>query len=303
MAKSKALGRGLDAIFLDNSVSIGDENEKSSMKMRLPLSSVDTNPDQPRKTFDAEALASLSDSIAAHGLLQPILVRPVGERYEIVAGERRFRASKMAGLTEIPAMVINADNKKAAELAIIENIQRESLNPYEEAEAYSSLMDDYSMTQEEVSERIGKSRSAVANSLRLLDLPDAVAKMLVDGKLTAGHCRALLGLVDKSGFPLTAEYVAEKGLSVRDTEALVRRENREFAARVAAENAPIEPVRVKVDYASALENRFTKLTGRQCKITATKKKKTFTVEFRDSEDLEAIIKLLAGDDALNDFTV
>ena len=299
MAKNKGLGRGLDAIFLDNSFTA--EEEKNTDKMMLPLSAIDTNPDQPRKNFDSDALQSLTESIATHGLLQPILVRPVGERYEIIAGERRFRASKMAGLTEIPAMIIEADNMKAAQLAIIENIQRESLNPYEEAEAYSSLIDDYRMTQEEVAEKIGRSRSTIANSLRLLDLPEPVAKMLIEGKLTSGHCRAILGLADKTQINLTAELVAQKEMSVRDAESLVRRQNRTYAARIAAENAPIAQTPVKVDYISTLEARFTRATGRQCKITATRYKKTFTLEFRDSEDLEAIIKRLAGDDVLKDF--
>lgn len=297
MAKNKGLGRGLDALFLDNSIT-GDEEEKNSLKMRLPLSLIDTNPDQPRKNFEPEALRTLADSIAANGLLQPILVRSLGDRYEIIAGERRFRASKLAGLDEIPAMVIEADNMKAAQLALIENIQRESLNAFEEAEAYSSLMDDYDMTQEEVAERIGRSRSAVANSLRLLELPDEVAKMLVDGRLTAGHCRAILGLAEKSAIPSVAELIAAKNLSVREAESLVRRENRAYAARIEEENTPLSPV--KIDYVSALEERFLAATGRRCKITSTRNKKTFQVEFRDNEDLEEIFKLFAGENALDD---
>lgn len=297
MAKKQGLGRGLDAIFLDNSVAGADE-EKNSLKMSLPLSLIDTNPDQPRKNFEPEALASLADSIAANGLLQPILVRTLGDRYEIIAGERRFRASKLAGLDEIPAMVIEADDMKAAQLALIENIQRESLNAFEEAEAYNSLMNDYRMTQEEVASRIGRSRSAVANSLRLLDLPDECAKLLIDGKLTAGHCRALLGLANKDSLLPLAEMTAAKNLSVRETESLVRRENRAYAARIEEENA--EPAPVKVDYVSALEEKFLSLTGRRCHITSTRNKKTFTVEFRDNEDLEEIIKALAGEDALDD---
>ena len=298
MARNKGLGRGLDALFIDNSVTTPEEEEKNSLKMRLPLSSIDTNPDQPRKNFEPDALSSLADSIAANGLLQPILVRALGDRYEIIAGERRFRASKLAGLDEIPAMVIEADDMKAAQLALIENIQRESLNAFEEAEAYNSLMDDYNMTQEEVAERIGRSRSAVANSLRLLDLPDEVAKMLVDGTLTAGHCRAVLGLVEKSSIVSVAQLIAAKNLSVREAESLVRRENRAYAARIAEENAA--PAPVKVDYISALEERFLAATGRRCKITSTRNKKTFQVEFRDNEDLEEIFRLFAGDDAMND---
>lgn len=294
MAKNKGLGRGLDAIFLDNSVT--EVEERDSLKMSLPLSSIDTNPDQPRKNFDPEALQSLADSIAVNGLLQPVLVRQLGERYEIIAGERRFRASKLAGLDSIPAMVIEADDRRAAQLALIENIQRENLNPYEEAEAFSSLMDEYKMTQEEVAEQIGRSRSAVANSLRLLDLPDEVAKMLIDGRLTAGHCRAVLGLAEKETIPAVAAFTAEKNLSVRDTEALVRRKNRAYAARLAEENAPVREEAVKVDYASALESRFTGATGRRCKIVSTRNKKTVEFEFRDNEDLEDILKLLGGKD-------
>lgn len=291
MAKNKGLGRGLDAIFLDNSPST--ESDEGSVKTSLPLSQIDTNPDQPRKNFDPAALATLADSISANGLLQPILVRAVGERYEIIAGERRFRACKLAGLDSVPAMVIEADDRQAAQLALIENIQRESLNPIEEAEAFSSLMNDYKMTQEEVSERIGRSRSAVANSLRLLDLPAEAARLLIDGLLSAGHCRALLGLVERDTLPEVAAYAAERKLSVREVESLVRRRNRAYAARIAEENAPLPEV--KVDYASALESRFTGATGRRCKIIATRNKKTVELEYRDNEDLEELLKTIAGD--------
>ncbi len=292
MAKKASLGRGLGALYLENSVTEGEERE--SLKKNLPLSLIDTNPDQPRKNFDPEALQSLADSIAANGLLQPILVRQLADRYEIIAGERRFRASKLAGLNSVPAMVIEADNQRAAQLALIENIQRENLNPYEEAEAFNSLMDEYKMTQEEVAERIGRSRSAVANSLRLLDLPDEVAKMLIDGRLTSGHCRAVLGLAEKETITAVATLVAEKNLSVRDTESLVRRKNRAYAARLAEENTPVREEPVKVDYVSDLESRFTGATGRRCKITSTRNKKTVEFEFRDNEDLEDILKLLGG---------
>ena len=296
MAKNKGLGRGLDAIFIDNTL---PEKEPETGKTTISITLIDTNPDQPRKMFDADALASLAESITANGLLQPILVRQTGERYEIIAGERRFRASKLAGLSEIPAMVIEADDEKAASLALIENIQRESLNALEEAEAYKSLMKDFNMTQEEVAAKIGKARSSIANSLRLLDLPDAVAKMLVDNKLSAGHCRALLGLEEKSAVETLAVLVYEKNLSVRDTEELVKKANKQYASKI--KNTPPKAKQLKIDYLSHLEARFTETTGRRCKITATKNKKTITLDYNDNEDLEAIMKLLAGDKVFDDF--
>lgn len=296
MAKKQSLGRGLQDIFLENS--FPEDDNSTSERLTVSITLLDVNPDQPRKSFDTEALAGLADSISANGLLQPILVRQNNDRYEIIAGERRFRAAKLAGLNEIPVIVVEADNLTAAKYALIENLQREDLNPYEEASAYRTLMKEYDLSQEEISVQIGKSRSAIANSLRLLDLPDEVVKMLVDGMITAGHGRALLGLRDKSQLVPLAQRCVNRNLSVRDVEAAVKQANRLYAKsqEVISEAEPIT-----VDYFQSLESRFTNRTGRRCKIVESKNKKTFQLEYRDNEDLEEILKKLAGDDLLDEY--
>ena len=297
MANNKGLGRGLDAIFLDNAVD--DAGEAKNSVLSVSISQIDPKMDQPRRTFDSESLAGLADSISANGVLQPILVRKVDDRYEIIAGERRFRASKLAGLSEIPVIVLEADDLAAAKFALIENLQREDLNPYEEARAYSMLMKEYRLSQEEISVQIGKSRSAIANSLRLLDLPDEIVRMLVEGLLTAGHGRALLGLRDKSQMIPLAERCVNRNLSVRDVEAAVRAANKAYGQE--AEDNEEEDSGVKVDYIHALETRFTDFTGRRCKISATKSKKMFQLEYRDNEDLEDLLKKLAGAGIFEDY--
>ena len=294
MAKKKGLGRGLDAIFQDNA--FPEEQSGSSDRLTVSISMIDTNPDQPRKAFDTEALQGLADSISANGLLQPILVRERGGRYEIIAGERRYRASRMAGLTEVPVIVVVADDVATAKFALIENLQREDLNAYEEAAAYKALMTEYSLSQEEISTTIGKSRSAIANSLRLLDLPDEIVKLLVSGMLSAGHCRALLGLKDRANMLPLAERCIARELSVRDAEAAVRSLNR----KKKEEDEDIVG-KVKVNYFEELEKRFTGVTGRQCKITDNGAKKSIKIEYRDEEDLEDILKKLAGDGILEDY--
>jgi len=301
MAKAKGLGRGLDAIFDENS--FGETHSQAGVQ-KLRISAVDPKSDQPRQYFEPEALAQLADSIAANGVLQPILVRQTGDRYQIIAGERRFRASKLAGLSEIPAIVLEADDLAAARFALIENLQREDLNPYEEAVAYDRLIRNFQLTQEEIALQLGKSRSAVANALRLLDLPEEVVDLLVDGSLSAGHARTLLGLRDRSQiFPL-ANRCASRGLSVREIEQLVKQANRIYAAQqetLAQTAEEGEDAPVQVDYFASLENRFTSVTGRQCKITETRNKKTFQVEYRDNEDLEELLKHLAGSDFLDNY--
>lgn len=297
MAKNKGLGRGLDAIFLDNAVD--DSGEAKNGVLSVSISQIDPKIDQPRRTFDSESLAGLADSISANGVLQPILVRRVDDRYEIIAGERRFRASKLAGLNEIPVIVLEADDLAAAKFALIENLQREDLNPYEEARAYSMLMKEYRLSQEEISVQIGKSRSAIANSLRLLDLPDEIVRMLVEGMLTAGHGRALLGLRDKSQMIPLAERCVNRNLSVRDAEAAVRAANKAYGQELA--DAEEEESGVKVDYIHSLETRFTNFTGRRCKISTSKNKKMFQLEYRDNEDLEDLLKKLAGAGIFEDY--
>lgn len=286
MAKKPALARGLDSIFSDNTPSDGG----SGGVLKLRISDVEPKSDQPRKDFDPEALSQLADSIAANGVLQPILVREVGSggMYQIIAGERRWRASKLAGLLEIPAIVMDADDLTTAQIALIENIQRTDLNPYEEACAYRDLAKGFGLTQEEVSARLGKSRSAVANSLRLLDLPDPVAELLRSGELSAGHCRALLGLKDRSNMEELAKKIVAKNLSVRETEAAVRALNK---ARPKKEEDDEE---VRVDYTNELERRVTDLCGRYCRITSKGRRKTVTVEYGGEDDLEELLSAICG---------
>lgn len=292
MAKHSGLGRGLDAIFMDNSIE--EEVKESKGVTTLRISHVEPRKDQPRKNFEPEALAQLADSIAMHGVIQPILVRDTGSGYyEIIAGERRWRASKLAGLSEIPAIVVDADELKVAQMSIIENIQREDLNALEEAQAYDALMDRYGLTQEEIAEKMGKSRSAIANILRLLDLPDEVAEMLNRGELSAGHARALLSLKDRSRMEALAQKIVLRGASVREAEALVKAENRISAAPKREE---VEPVGIQVDYLAELERRIRSDLGRRVKITDRAKKKSIEIEYQDNEDLEELLKKLCGAD-------
>ena len=291
MAKASGLGRGLDSIFVDNTV---EEAENTGVRT-LRISLIDPKSDQPRKNFDGEALSQLADSIAANGILQPILVRESGDRYTIIAGERRYRAARLAGLTEIPALVLEADDESAAKYALIENLQREDLNPYEEAAAIRKLMDEFSLSQEQVASSIGRSRSAVANALRLLDLPEEAVAHLIDGTLSAGHARTLLGLIDRGQIGALAEKCVAQGLSVRELESLVKKCNRLTAETGdVTDKDRVEPVRV--DYFSSLENRFTSATGRRVKITETRNKKILQLEYRDYEDLEVLLCSLAGED-------
>ena len=286
--KKIGLGKGLESIFADNYTEKVAKNEGVT---KVKLSQIEAKSDQPRKYFDTDALESLADSIAQHGLLQPILVRKAESGfYQIIAGERRYRASKMAGLTEIPVVIIEADELKTAELAIVENVQREDLNPYEEAQAYASLMDDFDLTQEQVSERVGKSRSAIANTLRLLDLPEEVLEMLKTGDISAGHARALLGLRDKDAIVDTAQKILIRSLNVRDTEALVKKLNKLFESAEQAEDEG----EIVVDYVKDLEDRARAISGRQIKIKSKGKAKSIQIEYTDNEDLEEILVKLCG---------
>lgn len=296
MGKMKGLGRGLDSIFVDNAV----EEETGSGVRTLRMAEIDPKADQPRKNFDAEALSQLADSIAANGILQPILVRETGDRYEIIAGERRFRAARLAGLSEIPALVLEADDEAAAKYALIENLQREDLNPYEEAAAIRKLMDEYGLSQEQVAGSIGRSRSAVANALRLLDLPEDAVKLVTDGTLSAGHARTLLGLLDKGQIGDVARKCVQSALSVRELESLVKKLNRLYTQQRDAIEDDAGAGEVVVDYFASLENRFTSATGRRVKITETRNKKVLQLEYRDNEDLEELLRSLAGDAFLDE---
>lgn len=294
--KNSGLGRGLDAIFLDNSLA-EEKNHSEEAISKLKISLVDPKRDQPRKYFDKEALEQLAASISENGLLQPILVREYGDgRYQIIAGERRFRASKLAGLTEIPAIVLDRDDKLAAQIALIENIQREDLNPLEEALAYRSLAEEYGMTQEELSQKVGKSRSAIANSVRLLDLPEEIQTLVSSGELSAGHGRTLLGVQDRDSMILLAQKTVEEDLSVRVLEGLVK-----LANKPAKPMVEIEEEVPLVDYFRELEIKIQSHLGRKVKIEGKGRKKSITLSYEDNEDLDEIITLLCGKDFLDTF--
>ena len=295
--RSSGLGRGLDAIFLDNTIVENTQDRENSITT-LKISLVDPKSDQPRKYFDKEALEELASSILENGLLQPILVREYSNgRYQIIAGERRFRASKLAGLTEIPAIILDRDNKAAAQIALIENIQREDLNPLEEAIAYRSLKEEYDMTQEELSEKIGKSRSAIANSLRLLDLPEAILTMVATKELSAGHARTLLGVKDPEDMILLAQFALEQDLSVRQLEEQVKKINKKKKTT----EEEVEDTVPFVDYFREMELKIQRQLGRKVKIEDKGKKKTLTLYYEDNEDLDELLKTICGNDFLNEF--
>jgi ParB family chromosome partitioning protein len=251
------------------------------------LAEVEPNPTQPRKVFETEPLEALAESIAQHGIIQPIVVRPKDGMYMIVTGERRWRAARMAGLSEVPVIIIEADDRKAAELALVENLQRKDLNPVEEARAYADLIEEYSYTQEEIAKKVGRSRSSVTNSLRLLDLPDAVLEKLAYGEILEGHAKVLLSLKDSTMIEKAAEIVVMKDLSVRDTEKLVKTMSEE----------PKEIVKVvyDVDHTKILEQRVQSIIGHTVKIVQNGKKSSINIGFSDNDDLERILELLCGD--------
>ena len=294
--KNSGLGRGLDAIFLENTIEEGGKIGEHSISM-LSLSLIDPKSDQPRKHFDKEALEELASSISENGLLQPIIVREyLGGRYQIIAGERRFRASKLAGLSEIPVIIMDKDDRKAAEIALIENIQREDLNPVEEAMAFRSLMTEYGLTQEELSEKIGKSRSAIANTVRLLDLPEPVLEMVAAGELSAGHGRTLLGVTLKDNMILLANRTVEFDLSVRQLEEAVKAINKPVKGKEEEEEEP-----VYVDYFREMELKIQSHLGRRAIINGKGRKKSLTLFYEDNEDLDELLKLVCGEDFLEEF--
>lgn len=288
------LGKGLDSIFIDNTAPSGGNG-------LVRLSEIQPRKEQPRKNFDLESLQQLADSIAEHGLLQPVVVREaLGGYYEIIAGERRWRAAKMAGLSEIPVTILTADDRKASELAIIENVQREDLNPMEEAQAYKKLQEEYGLTQDRVASAVGKSRSAVANTLRLLDLPEEAGALVATGKLSEGHAKVLLGTTYEEDLIKAAKEVAEKGLSVRETEALVKRLNAASAAEEAEETLKDFPV--KVNYTKVLEEKAGRMLGRRVSINGRGKTRRLELFYEDREDLENLLKVLCGDRIFEDET-
>ncbi|MBQ1956380.1 MAG: ParB/RepB/Spo0J family partition protein [Clostridia bacterium] len=291
--KQSGLGRDFFSLLDDNMI-----ESKRESAVFLSVSSIEPRKDQPRKDFDREALESLADSIATYGVLQPIIVRENTNfegNYEIIAGERRWRASKMAGLNEIPAVVVTGDDLKAAQIAIIENVQREDLNPVEEALAYGALMDRYELTQDQVAKQVGKSRSAVANMLRLLDLPDEVLVMLREGKITAGHARALLGLNDPEDILPLAQRIVERNMSVRDVEKTIRL----FNNPPEREEKDTESQRIKM-HMRELERRVMSGLGRKVKITRTPRKKVVELAYDSDEDLEALLTAICGSEIFTD---
>ena len=292
MAKQSGLGRGLDSIFFDDA-----DVETTTGVRTLRISELQPRAGQPRKNFDSEALSQLADSISTHGLIQPIIVRKgAADLYEIVAGERRWRASKMAGLTEVPVVVIEADDQKTDELALIENIQRENLNAVEGCYAYKALLDEYNLTQETVASRVGKSRSTITNSLRLLDLPDSVLKMVSEDTISAGHARALLGLKYRSDIEAAAATVVDKGYSVRAVEDLVRRMN----ARAERAADVVDKTNKGVDYTAELEKKVRGILGRKVKIVEGARANRIELEYSDNDDLQKLLFLLCGEAIMKD---
>lgn len=296
----RGLGKGLDSIFADNYIET-IASKRGSQTLRI--SEIEPKADQPRKHFDIEALEALSESIKQYGLLQPIIVKEsMGGFYQIVAGERRWRASKMAGLSEIPVIIIDADELKTAEIAIIENVQREDLNAYEEANAYRALIETYNLTQEEVSSRVGKSRSAIANTMRLLELPDEVLEMLKTKDISQGHARALLGLKSKDDIIPLAEKILMRSLSVRDTETLVKKMNKLFtdSQKEEIDDSPEDVNEIIVDYIKELERRAMTLSGKRIKINSKDKTPSVTIEYSDNEELEDILVKVCGKELIEE---
>ena len=279
---AKGLGKGLGALLGDFAV---DTPAGKSPYQMLPIHKVEPNPGQPRQDFDPEELQSLADSIATHGVVQPLTVRELPSGYyQIIAGERRWRAARIAELKEIPAVIIEADDKKVMELALIENLQRQDLNPVEEALGYRTLMEDYGLTQEDTAKQVGKSRPAVANALRLLNLSDKVLEMLRKGELSAGHARAVLSLKTQKLQEQAAQKIAALGLSVRQAELLCK--------NMAKEPAPQKEPTLAVDYVAECEKSLSKHLGRGVKIVNGKRKGRFELEFYGQDDLQVLLDAL-----------
>lgn len=280
--EKKGLGAGLDVLFGAN-----DFDETEGELLTLPISKVEPRKEQPREYFDEQALAELADSIAQYGLIQPITVRKLDSGYyQIIAGERRWRASRLAGLDEVPVRVIEADDRLTAELALVENLQREGLNPIEEAKGYRTLIEAHGLTQDEVSKSVGRSRPAVTNALRLLSLSPKVLEMVEKGELSAGHARALLTVSEADKQLDAANEVIRKSYSVRKTEQLASRLSKE------AKSEPSKATGISVDYAAEVSEQLSKLLGRRVKLTDGKKTGRIELEFYGADDREALINAL-----------
>ena len=285
-ASRKGLGTGLGALFGDDIYA-----EEDSQVLTLPISKVEPRSDQPRRAFDMDALEELADSIRQYGLIQPITVRklPTGY-YQIIAGERRWRAARMAELSDVPVRVIEADDRRAAELALVENLQREDLNPMEEARGFKKLMDEYGLTQEEAASAVGKSRPAIANSLRLLGLSTGVMELVEAGELSAGHARALIPIADPERQLSAAMRVVSEGLSVRQTEALAARLKKQAEEIYIPELD--EGNEIKIDYLEIVRHELEKSLARKVKISEGRKRGKIEIEFYGADDREALIKAL-----------
>ena len=284
--KKGGLGRGLTSLLADNSL----EETSAAQPVKLNLMDIEPNKEQARKQFDEAALSELADSIAQHGVLQPLLVRPlIGGGYQLVAGERRWRASRIAGLTQVPVVIKELSDTEAAVISLIENLQREDLNPVEEALGFASLMKDFNLTQEEAAQRVGKSRPAVANALRLLKLPEKVLDMVRENKLSAGHARALAAIEDEKILISTAELIVEKGLSVRAVEKLVKTLTAEKKEK--AKKAPSRPT-----FFDEVELSLNNSLGRKAKVITKSGKESGTLEiaFYDKDDLARIASILSA---------
>lgn len=282
MASNKGLGKGLGALLGD----FAEESQEKTAYQLLPIYKVEPNPDQPRQDFDEVELQALADSIAEHGVIQPLTVREMSTGYyQIIAGERRWRAARIANLSEVPAIIVEADDRKVKELALIENLQRQDLNPVEEALGYYSLMEEYGLTQDDAAKRVGKSRPAVANALRLLALPQEILEMLRQGKLTAGHARAVLVLKTEKKQLEAAQKIAALDLSVRQAEMLCKNMSREVPVKK-------EPETFAVDYVAECEKQLSKQLGRGVKIVNGKRKGKFELEFYGQEDLQVLLDAL-----------
>ena len=281
MASNKGLGKGLGALLGD----FAEEPAESSAYQLLPIYKVEPNPDQPRQDFDEEELQALADSITVHGVIQPLTVRQLSSGYyQIIAGERRWRAARLANLSEVPVVVMEADDKKAMELALIENLQRQDLNPVEEALGYQVLIEQYGLTQEEAATRVGKSRPAVANALRLLGLCPEVLEKVKKGELSAGHARAILTLKTEKKQLEAAQKIIALALSVRQAETLCKNMNKE--------PQPEKQTVFAVDYVAECEKNLSKHLGRGVKIVNGKRKGRFELEFYGQEDLQHLLEIL-----------
>ncbi len=283
--KKSGLGRGLESVFTDNNVTA-----QSKAPVTLRISQLQPRKNQPRKNFDEAALAELASSIKEHGIIQPIAVRSGdSDIYEIVAGERRWRAAKMAGLTEVPVFVLEADDRKMSELALIENIQRENLNPIELSKAYHALIEEYDMTQEELAETLGISRSGIANYLRLTELPECTRQALEDGSISTGHAKVLLSIKEKADDVLYE--IIDKDLSVRQTEELIKKITTPKKEKT---STPADPL--AVDYTALIRNRATTKLGRRVEIAGRGKSRRVELYFENDDDLEDLLIQLCGKD-------